>query len=105
MRAAEEAKREGEKKNFEKNSVAQHWARDWRALALTQEKKNFTRQKELGKLGTGLARTGTNTAHRYTEKNLKGLATDEGDGFLRIGIGEGLRREKGRGRSPRVGDG
>ena len=28
--------REREKKNFTINSLAQHWARDWRALALTQ---------------------------------------------------------------------
>ena len=43
-----------------------HWARDWRALALTHRytngnAKEFSRKLPRTKLGTGLARTGTNT--------------------------------------------
>ena len=46
------------KRILQPSSLAQHWARDWLALALTQAKKNFTTKLPRTTLGTGLARTG-----------------------------------------------
>ena len=49
-------------KESSQHSLAQHWARDWRALALTQvHHPNFTTKLPRTALGTALARTGTNT--------------------------------------------
>ena len=33
-------------RKIEQNSLAQHWARDWRALALTQERKQITEGRD-----------------------------------------------------------
>jgi len=39
-----------EKKEFYKNSLARHWARDWRALALTQKKNFILKERKKRKL-------------------------------------------------------
>ena len=43
-----------ERKNFTKNSLAQHWARDWRALALTQV-HHWSRLSDSGEDGEALS--------------------------------------------------
>ena len=42
------------KKNFKQKSLAQHWARDWRALALTQV-HHWSRLSDSGEDGEALS--------------------------------------------------